>query len=76
MLIITRKIGESFFIDDVTEVIINDIVGEKVKIAIDAPKNVHILRSELVKIAQENKDSVSNLSDDAKNFLKGRFLKK
>jgi carbon storage regulator len=75
MLIITRKIGESFLIDDVTEIIINDIIGEKVKIAINAPKEVHILRSELVKIAQENKDSVSNLSSDAKNFLKGRFMK-
>jgi carbon storage regulator len=75
MLIITRKIGESFLIDDVTEIIINDIIGEKVKIAIDAPKNVHILRSELVKIAQENKDSVGSLSDDAKKFLKGKFLK-
>ena len=46
MLLITRNMGESFFIGDV-EVIIGGVNGFQVKVGIDAPKDVIILRSEL-----------------------------
>ena len=46
MLVITRKPGEGIKIGDVT-IYVNRICGTTVKIAIDAPKEVKVLRGEL-----------------------------
>ena len=59
MLIITRKVGEKVLIGKTIEVSIADIDGKQVKLAINAPKEIEILRAEIVKkIAQENKKAV------------------
>lgn len=50
MLSLTRKSGESILLytaDGVIEVFVTRINGNQVGIAIDAPDNVEILRSEL-----------------------------
>lgn len=47
MLILTRKQGEAFLIGGEIEVSISEINGDRVRIAIQAPKNVKILRKEL-----------------------------
>ena len=44
MLVISRRIGESFFIDEDTEVVVVDITGEKVVLGIKAPKGQMIER--------------------------------
>lgn len=44
MLVISRRIGESFLIGDNIEATIVDITGEKVILGIDAPKSVPIIR--------------------------------
>ena len=55
MLIITRKVGEKVLIGKTIEVSIADIDGKQVKLAIDAPKDIEILRAEIAKkIAEEN----------------------
>lgn len=48
MLILTRKKGESFLINDDIELIISDISGDQVKIGIKAPTKYKVLRKELV----------------------------
>ncbi|NLG36562.1 MAG: carbon storage regulator CsrA [Clostridiales bacterium] len=48
MLVITRKTGESIVIGDGIEITIADIQKGKVKIAIDAPRNVAIYRKEII----------------------------
>lgn len=48
MLVITRKTGESIVIGDGIEITIADIQKGKVKIAIDAPRNVAIYRKEIL----------------------------
>mgnify|MGYP000958647924 FL=1 len=53
MLIISRKPGESFLIGDDIEVIILGMDG-KVRIGIDAPENVPILRKEIAETRKEN----------------------
>ena len=58
MLIITRKEGDSFLIGDNVEVTIQSVKGERVRIAISAPKEIQILRKELVEAEQTNKSSV------------------
>lgn len=46
MLLLTRKVGESVFIGDQITVIVVDIKDNIVKLGIEAPKNVMIVRSE------------------------------
>jgi carbon storage regulator len=58
MLIITRKKGESLMIGDDIEIIISKIDDGSVKIGINAPKNVSILRKEIYEeVENENKEA-------------------
>jgi len=59
MLVLTRKTGESFFIGDDIEITVRSIRGDGVRIAIDAPREVKILRSELKEAREINMESVT-----------------
>lgn len=60
MLVISRKREESLFIGDNIEIKIVKIEENSVKIAIDAPKDLKILRKELLQdVRNQNKKSVS-----------------
>ena len=48
MLVISRDVQESFMVGDDVRVIIVGIRGGKVRIGIEAPKEVPIVRSELL----------------------------
>lgn len=48
MLILTRRPGESTMIGDNIEVRIVSVNGDRVRIAIEAPRDVNIVRKELV----------------------------
>lgn len=71
MLIITRKKGESLMIGDDIEIVINKIEDGSVKIGINAPKDVTILRKELYEqVETENKEAINidiNLLKNIKN---------
>ncbi len=47
MLVITRRLGERFFIGDDITITVTDIDYGKVRIGIEAPRDVSILREEL-----------------------------
>ena len=64
MLIITRKLGEGITIGDNVELIINEITDGKVKIAIEAPKEVKILRKELVEAVAMNREAAQSVMDE------------
>lgn len=55
MLVLSRKIDESIIISDNIEIKIIDIIGERVKIGIEAPKNVTIFREEISQKIKKNK---------------------
>ena len=58
MLVLTRKINESIIIADNIKIEILEIKGEKVKIGIEAPKELHILRDELYQeVTEQNKQA-------------------
>ncbi|ABO50927.1 carbon storage regulator, CsrA [Desulforamulus reducens MI-1] len=74
MLILSRKKNESIHIGDNIIITVVDIGGDNIKIGIDAPKNVQIFRSELLKaVEQENKNAVSSKSviQDLAQLIKG-----
>lgn len=52
MLVLTRKIGEKIQIGDGITVTVLDVKGARVRIGIDAPDSVRIVRGELVEFAE------------------------
>ena len=58
MLCVDRKPGESIFIGDSIEIIITRVQGNQVRLGIEAPKKMVILRTELLdrQIEQELKE--------------------
>lgn len=73
MLIITRKKGESLMIGDDIEITISKIEDGSVKIGIQAPKEVSILRKELLEeIKNENKNAANINLNLLKNIKKSK----
>lgn len=71
MLVITRKNNESILIGDDIEVVVVKIDDGSVKLAINAPKDVTILRKELYKeVIEENKKSISSNNNDILKIIK------
>lgn len=47
MLVITRRVGQTFTIGDEISVVILNVKGNQVRLGIDAPKSVKILRDDI-----------------------------
>jgi carbon storage regulator len=50
MLVLRRKVGESIILDGVISVSVLAVEGERVKIGINAPLDVTIVREELLRV--------------------------
>ena len=50
MLVLRRKVGESIILDGVISISVLAVEGERVKIGINAPPDVTIVREELPKV--------------------------
>lgn len=57
MLILQRKAGESLLIGEDVEVSVLSVDAGRVRLAIQAPKSVQILRSELKVAAEANQEA-------------------
>ncbi|MEJ8552655.1 carbon storage regulator CsrA [Tepidibacter sp. Z1-5] len=65
MLILGRKLDESIIIDENIEIKIIGISEGKVKIGIDAPKDIQILRKEVKEaVVNENKQAIKEINID------------
>lgn len=71
MLILSRKIGESIIIDDRIEVKVLEITDGKIKIGIEAPKDVTIHRKEVYDEIKEENKKASDISLESFKKLKG-----
>lgn len=74
MLVISRKTSESILIGDDIEIIISEILNDRVKIAINAPKEVAIYRRELLEMKLQNEQAntadIKKAVDTMKNLFK------
>ena len=57
MLVLSRKIGERIHIGDNITIEIRRVAGNRVTLALDAPRTVRILRGELNQAAREFRDA-------------------
>lgn len=56
MLVLTRRLGESIWINDDIRIVIQNIRGNQVRVGIAAPRNMIVHREEIYqKIHQENR---------------------
>jgi carbon storage regulator len=60
MLVLTRKGNQSIMIGDEIEVSVLAIMGEKVRIGIDAPRDVPVFRKEVYLEIQQGRDGASD----------------
>lgn len=69
MLVITRKKDESITIADNVEITVLEVSKDKVKIGINAPKEVKIYRSELKTLRQTNEQSAQSSETAIKQLI-------
>lgn len=62
MLVLSRKTNETIKIGDDIEIRILDVKGDTVRIGIEAPKSVDILRGELILSISETNTEASTLN--------------
>jgi carbon storage regulator len=70
MLVLTRKGNQSIMIGDDIEVSVLAIMGEKVRIGIDAPRDVPVFRKEVYVEIQQDRGKDDGEVDDELNRLK------
>lgn len=76
MLVITRKPGQRVLIGENIEIQIVDVQGDQVRIGIDAPKDISILRKELLdEVKEVNREAVVDEPSISLEEL-GKVLKK
>lgn len=64
MLVVSRKLNESIIIDGKIEIIISEISGDKVQLAIEAPREMPILRKELYETICINQEANQPVDSD------------
>jgi carbon storage regulator len=65
MLVLSRKVGERIHVGDNIVLEIRRIAGNRVTLALDAPREVRILRGELEVAAREFRPSGTNCAEAA-----------
>ena len=71
MLVLTRKSNQSVMIGDNTEVTVLSIMGEKVRIGIQAPREIPVFRKEIyLEIQQENAAARASARAEVDDALK------
>ena len=69
MLVLTRKPKESLIIGDDIEITVLSVVGEKVRIGIEAPRAVPVYRKEIyLEIAHGKGDSRAEVDEELKRL--------
>ena len=57
MLVISRKLDESILIGDEIEIIVSEVGNDRVKLCINAPREISIMRRELLETRKLNEEA-------------------
>jgi len=69
MLVISRKAGESLILSENIKITVVSVSSDKVSIGIEAPKDIKIVREELLETIEANKESAQGTDQkDYKNI--------
>ena len=71
MLILRRRAGETLLIGDDVKITVMDVYEGGVRLAIDAPKSIPVLRSELLQAVDANRDAAAKSADSRPDSLLG-----
>jgi carbon storage regulator len=64
VLVLTRKANQSIMIGDTIEVSVLSVMGEKVRLGIQAPRDVPVFRKEVfIEIQQQNVEAAESSRD-------------
>lgn len=67
MLVLTRKISESFVVGDDIKVTIIDIIGgNKVRVGIEAPQEIPVYREEIYELIKKENEQAARSADPSK----------
>ncbi len=66
MLIITRRPGERIMLGDDTRIHIMEIVGNNVRVGVEAPKSIPVYREEIWTAVKEENAAAAALPSDVK----------
>ncbi|UUZ82635.1 carbon storage regulator CsrA [Paenibacillus sp. P26] len=70
MLILSRKKGQSIMLNHNIEIVISAVEGDQVKIGINAPSEVHVLRKEIYLAVQESNREAAETKMDLAELRK------
>lgn len=70
MLVLTRKANQSIMIGDEIEVSVLSIMGEKVRIGIQAPRDIPVFRREVYLEIQSEQDGTPSARTEVDEALK------
>lgn len=73
MLALTRKKNEAIIVNDNIEIKVLEIIGDKVKLGISAPKEVSIYREEIYLQVLESNKKAAETPKDILSGIKGLF---
>ena len=74
MLVLTRKEGESLYIDNVKVTVVS-IDGDKIRIGVDAPRSMRVFREELLtETVAENRSATESVFVAKDAVAKGEQL--
>lgn len=76
MLILTRKLNEEINIDGEITIKIISISDNQVKLGIEAPRDVQIVRKEILDRVKESTHDALNMSKELPAEIKGLKIKK
>lgn len=75
MLALTRKKDEAIMIGGEIEIKIIDIIGDKVRLGISAPKDIKIYREEIYLQVSESNHHATEISPESIAQIKKLFIK-
>ena len=67
MLVLSRKKNESIIINDDITIVVVEIRGDKVRLGVEAPKEVPVHRNEVYEAIRRNQQKVDSADDSIVN---------